>query len=247
MVFFDGSDEEMFLEFLRLNARHGLGLTLPERKNAARVVMSKWAEFSDRRIGELCGLSPHTIASIRHASLDSSIAARQSTAPDIRTGRDGKNRPVNAAPLHQRIVEELQHTPDRSLRSVAEVVGASPETVRKVQKDLRNCGSVASIQTTAVPAPVKLEVRHDANENWWTHDDSLRSADDGLHLLEWLDKSNIADADWQKRINSVPLSRIYQVAEEARRRSMSWGRFARAVEDRGGTKSRISAERVETR
>ena len=64
-VFFDGGVEAAFVEFLRRNVAHGLLLTLQERKHAAVRVLRVHRAWSDRRVAELCGISPKTVGRLR--------------------------------------------------------------------------------------------------------------------------------------------------------------------------------------
>jgi hypothetical protein len=50
-------------------------------------------------------------------------------------------------------------------------------------------------------------------------------------LAEWLDVTAVDDG-WFEHVGDLPLSRLYELADEARRRSIWWGRFADALEAR---------------
>src|SRR5262249_45270348 len=120
---------------------HGLPLTLPERERAAGRILRLHRQWADRRIAEVCGLSPTTVARIRSsAALASSGTSRrptnQSGQLDKRIGRDRRLRPVDSSPLRHRIADALRANPAASLRVVAAKVGASPETVRRVRDRL---------------------------------------------------------------------------------------------------------------
>ena len=85
----EGSEETRYLEALRCNVGHGLPLTLRERKNAAARLLEWHPEWSDRKIGEMCGLAHETVGAIRLEEGRQSGESRQS---DTRIGRDNKRR-----------------------------------------------------------------------------------------------------------------------------------------------------------
>jgi hypothetical protein len=63
-------------------------------------------------------------------------------------------------------------------------------------------------------------------------DRALSSTPEGTFFGEWFDKTRVSDDDCDEHRLSVPLSRIYEVADEARRRAMVWTNFARRLEAR---------------
>src|SRR5262245_32335653 len=64
-VMFDGGPEDAFVEFVRRNVTHGLTLSVSERKQAAVRVLRAHPRWSDRRVAELCAVSPKTVARLR--------------------------------------------------------------------------------------------------------------------------------------------------------------------------------------
>ena len=130
-VFFDGSPDDAYIEFVRRNVSHGLPLGLAERRHAARRMLASDPSRSDRGIATVCGLSPKTVAKIR--AQGGSRSRGSSALAAKRVGRDGRLRPVDAADLRARITRELEEQPGAPLRQIARQVGASPETVRSVK------------------------------------------------------------------------------------------------------------------
>ena len=65
----------------------------------------------------------------------------------------------------------------------------------------------------------------------WRADAALASTKDGEDLLEWFERTAVSelDLDW---VDKVPLSRVYEISDEARRRAETWLQFARALENR---------------
>jgi ParB-like chromosome segregation protein Spo0J len=231
-TFYEGPPEGAFLEFVRRNVEHGLPLTLAERRGAAIRILRSDRNWSNRRIGRVCGLSPHTVESLR------SIGGPPEG--DRRIGSDGRSRPSDPARLRREIEELLVVQPGRSLRAIADAVGASPETVRRVRRRLDAGTQAASAelplaQAEMVPrsptARVVVGVRH-AAQMWWKKDTALTSTGSGQRLVQWLSESDIYDDGWKPYVADVPLSRVYDVAAEARRRAQLWVAYAEAVEAR---------------
>jgi ParB-like chromosome segregation protein Spo0J len=218
-VWFHGTDEDLYAEAIRRNVEHGLPLTLDERKGAARRLLASHATWSDRRIAAVCGLSARTVARLRTAVSDD--AGDRSAA--IRVGRDGRLRSVRPASTRERIMEALKARPEASLRAIARAVGTSPETVRRVRQraQTRSGHSVAaSVERLAPPAELVA-----------VGDPALASTSDGHRFASWFKRTS-AVAHWTRYVEAMPLSRIYEVADEARRRADAWSQFAEAVETR---------------
>ncbi len=57
-VLFDGPEEQAYVEAVRSNTTHGRPLTVNEREHAAVRILHACSEWSDRRVGAVCGLSP---------------------------------------------------------------------------------------------------------------------------------------------------------------------------------------------
>jgi hypothetical protein len=64
-----------------------------------------------------------------------------------------------------------------------------------------------------------------------SHDGAFVSTSEGLEFADWFDRLSITD-DWLNFVDVIPLSRIYEVADVARRRAQSWTSFADALEGR---------------
>ena len=144
-----------------------------------------------------------------------------------RVGRDDRARPVNRAAMRLRVVEAIKAQPGASLRSVAAVAGVSPETVRLVRMSMR-----------AVPDD---ESSPDAVKGTWGR--RLQSRRSGGATPRWCRTTKATSSPGSTRRRSpsrsvrlgpqtLPLGRVYEIADEARRRSELWMRFARCVEAR---------------
>jgi ParB-like chromosome segregation protein Spo0J len=130
VIFFDGSEADVFLRAVQENASHGLPLSQADRRAAAERIIESHPHMSDRAIGHSVGLAAKTIAAIRKRS---SERIPQSNA---RVGRDGRVRPLDSGMGRRRAAELLTDQPDASLRDIARVAGISPATVLDVRKRL---------------------------------------------------------------------------------------------------------------
>lgn len=232
-VFFVGAEDDAYAEFVRRNTTHGLPLTLREREGAARHILGRRPEWSDRRLAAVCGLSAGTVARLRHELSGEVEEPRCATDEDVqlhaRVGRDGRRRPVDRQAIRARIAEALEKNPRASLRAVAAIVGTSPTTVRSVQSELARAaahgGAVPGAQAdVAAPWP---DLGHPVDA--WVPDAAVLSTDEGSAFAEWFSRTAVGD-DWWQHLATVPLSRVYDVADEARRRAQHWSDFARALE-----------------
>jgi ParB-like chromosome segregation protein Spo0J len=225
--YFDGGSEDALIEFVRRNVHQGLPLTLRERKRAVEQVLKTHPEWSDRRIAELCAISPKTVGRLRPKGKTVADGGIHPLEERTRIGRDNKWRPVHDASLRARVAEAIRQRPDASLRQVAKLVGASPETVRIVRMNLdtvpgpdeasRRPAAIADSGTNDHPGP-------------WKHDLALVSSDHGDDFVAWFDRTTLTGEECSDFIELVPLSRIYEIADEARRRSEVWLQFAKCLD-----------------
>lgn len=211
-VYFEGDKDEAFAEAVRRNTEHGLPLTLTERESAARRILERCYHWSDRRVAALCALAPSTVSRLR--------GLHEPTVEDaqleMRTGRDNRVRPVDPAAARRRVMDAIAANPTASLRAIARVTGSSPETVRSVR---------ARMATAAAGEPSPAAVRP-------TDDRALAAVDGGAEFTAWLERTAVAPDDWQPLAESIPLSRVYELADEARRRAECWQALAEALENR---------------
>src|SRR5262249_46646500 len=121
-----------------------------------------------------------------------------------------------------------------SLRSIAAVVGSSPETVRSVRAKLR---MVSGEPAPGVePAPdtdatvLGLLNRSGRVGHRLEGDRAFAGRERGAEFVQWFDATMVEPADLWEHVGSVPRSRIYEVADEARRRAGVWADFADSLE-----------------
>jgi ParB-like chromosome segregation protein Spo0J len=230
-VYFDGGPESAFLEALRRNIAHGLPLSVRERESAARRLLAFHQEWSDRRVGALCGLAPGTVAKLRcEAGLPASGSAHltavgedgegsrsgaQNGQLDVRVGRDGKRYPADPATARERILASLREDQNQSLRSIAKATGTSPATVRAVKAQLSVAGAAGGGQPLPGSAPAPAPERRVAK------------------FLRWFERTRMTD-EWRDLAAEIPAGKVGKIADEARQRARQWADFASTLEARKG-------------
>ncbi len=218
-VYFDGGEQAAFLEALERNRSHGLPLSLRERERAALQLLAFRRDWSDRRIAELCCLAPGTIGRLRTHLPRSN---EQGDQLHSRLGKDGKLRPVDPSASRARIINVLQTKPDQSLREIARLTGTSPATVRSVRSRLNLVSNEGEREEATSAKPTAVA---------WGSDSALRSTDEGRGFAGWFEKTDV-DEQWKGFVEGIPISRIYAVSDEARRRAGEWLAFASVLEER---------------
>lgn len=213
---FEGDETSAQIEAVRRNVAHGKPLSLAEREAAAARFLELVPHWSDRRIATVSGLSPKTVARLRGR------ATADSAQPRVRVGRDGRARPVDVSAVRQRVVEAVASDPEASNREIARRTGASQATVRDVRDRVARGES-------GLPAG---EARRSRAGQPAAEGDRGPAAVVPQEFTSWFAARAIEEADWRRFIDSIPISRVYEVADACRRRSESWRAFATALEDR---------------
>ncbi len=228
VTWFDGTDDEAFAEAVHRNVAHGLPLSFHDRVEALRHLLRSHRDWSDRRLASICAVSPRTVA---HARL-SGVAAQ---VPDKRLGKDGRRRPTKGSPHRTRILSVLENDPDRSLRSIALEVGVSPETVRSVRASVGSLTRRTPLQGDHQGHPATYrgtepeEVESLSRVPSFVDDPAFGSQPDQHRFAVWFDKMAVSKKD-SAFVCLVPLGRVYDVADEARRRATFWTSFADELE-----------------
>jgi hypothetical protein len=246
---FIGSRDDAYLESVRRNVQHGLPLSFPDRMRAAQRVLARDPDWSDRRISSLCGLSAKVVARLRRGQRDH-LSAKDGVGDGFerRIGRDGRSRPAQTGEVQERVRRVLEHNPGRSLRALAAMAEASPETVRVLR---------AKMAEETLPPPLlhraggeAVPKRHRSNENLpaagqqrlarrdggavngrWLSDPALWACGDGGDFVRWFANSDPGDK-WDHFVWAVPVGRVYEIVDEARHRAASWTSFASMLESR---------------
>jgi DNA-binding CsgD family transcriptional regulator len=232
VVLFDGSEEEARVEAIHGNTRHGLPLTLSDRKRAATWLIAEHTDWSDGRIAAICSISPKTVASLRRAQAPAGSVQGDRPHAARRLGRDGKHQPVERALIRARVAEALARSPDASLRFIAVEAGVSPETVRTVRRSL-GAGSAGSAQSASpLPTTQSMMVSARSVTKSVSDDGALAPTSATAQFAAWFDHHRIEDGVLRQYVRLVPTSRVKEVVDEARSRARFWAEFAARVEGR---------------
>ncbi|MFC5659889.1 ParB/RepB/Spo0J family partition protein [Streptomyces nogalater] len=250
--FFDGTAEAAFVEAVRANIRHGLPLSLEDRRSAAERIVASRQDMSDRAIAECTGLSTKTVGGIRRRLNGGS--ARQ----EVRLGRDGRRRPLSAAEGRRRAAEALTARPHAPLRQIAKAAGVSVGTAHDVRERIRrgedpvvprDRGQPRQPDGRPEPEPAQAVVREPpvtpgererktrnmrARLQSLRRDPSLRFSESGRELLRWLFLQYQAKAKYPLVVENIPPHLAATVAELAIQCSDMWRSLARELEDRAG-------------
>jgi len=250
VVFFDGSDADMFLRAVQENVTHGLPLSHADRRAAAERIIASHPNMSDRAISQVAGLAAKTVATIRKRSSDN---APQSTG---RVGIDGKVRPLDFMEGRRRAAELLTQQPDASLRDVARCAGISPATALDVRKRLERGevavpgspqapgGAVASGQGAKGATPVPdsgtqpaprsspaSQMPADAVEKL-LRDPSLRNNEKGKGMLRLLHVNAVGAGQLPEVAAALPPHCVSTVVQLARQYARMWHEFATELDGR---------------
>ncbi|WP_333767772.1 ParB/RepB/Spo0J family partition protein [Streptomyces sp. IBSBF 2435] len=237
----EGAAEDAFVLAVELNAEHGLPLSRQDRTAAALRIIESHPHWSDRRIAAVTGLSPGGVGALRSRA-DAPVA--QLT---LRTGRDGRNRPVNGAAGRIAASRVIAESPGASLREIASRAGVALATARDVRNrmrlgqdpvppKLRPAGSGYSAgsgpRESGLPVPAPAPVISGSVLARMRRDPSLRMSQTGRALLQLLASHLLTDEQRQDLIAGVPAHRAADVAHAARLCADRWLQFATDIEVR---------------
>ena len=215
-LLFAGDDTEVLALAIANNVRHGKPLSKSERQAAARTLLKRCPERSDRWVGVICGLSHSTVALLRHSS--------EVAASEIRVGRDGRRRPIDAAPGQAAVARVIAEEPAVSARRAADAAGVARSTAQRVAAQVRNR------EAPVPPAPVAAAEPPGRSKPVVAGDHAFYSSPERAGVASWLEKTAVSPDDLHTYLEVVPLGRIYEVVDECRRRSRTWAEMAYALE-----------------
>jgi ParB-like chromosome segregation protein Spo0J len=253
--FFDGSEEDAFIQAVTANTRHGLPLARADRRAAAARILVSHPHLSDRIIAAYTALSQQTVRTIRRST---ALAPQLS----VRRGADGKLRPLSGEAGRRRAAEIIAARPTASLREVAANAGISVGTAHDVRSRLYRGEDPVHLglpRTSArgrqaraneargrqdgcgragPPEPVRKTpggfdaADHQTILQSLAKDPTIRHTESGRELLLWLRTHVLGVGDWPALSNSVPTHRTTTVAHLARQCADSWRQFAQELDRR---------------
>ena len=218
-LLFKGSDMEALVIAIQANIQHGKPLSRSERQEAARALLRSCPDRSDRWVGEVCGVSHSTVAVLRRSVSEAEAK--------VRTGRDGRRRPVDPTLGQAAVARVMAENPTASIRQAAGAAGVAPSTVQRLAAGLVRADSpplanvTIDVRNTTLRCPEPLVA-----------DPALHSSPEGAEALTWLARTAVSVEDLHAHLGSLPLSRVYEVADECRRRARTWAQMADALEAR---------------
>ncbi|WIX76974.1 ParB/RepB/Spo0J family partition protein [Amycolatopsis carbonis] len=240
VTFFDGDENQAFIMGVRANVMHGLPLSLADRRAAAARIIKAHAEWSDRAIAAVSGLSADTVGAIRRCSTDGSGQLNK------RVGRDGKTRPVDPTVGRLRAAELFTAKPDASLREVAREAGIAAGTARDVrerirkgleptrgseghravdsEKDQVRISSKSGPESSLAGLEQVLAILQDLRK-----DPSLRFNDSGRRVLHLLDQHALTREDKSVLVSGAPPHCAIVIARLAQAYSTVWKALAEEI------------------
>ncbi|TDD38199.1 streptomycin biosynthesis protein [Actinomadura sp. KC06] len=246
--FFEGTGEAAFIEAVKSNVRHGLPLSMEERRAAAERIILSRQNMSDRAIAECTGLSAKTVSGIR------ARLGRRSPEEATRIGKDGRRRPLSAAEGRRQAAEALAAEPDAPLTKIAKVAGVSVGTAHDVRQRLRRGEDPVASRDRRKSRPdgatpddrdrpaepvsgLRTVRRTDKNSvqerlRSLRKDPSLRFSESGRELLRWLHLQQQLRAHQSRVVENLPAHLLAVVADLAIQCSEMWRSLARELQER---------------
>ena len=220
--FFAGTELDALVMAVEANVKHGKPLSRRERRTAAQALLGSCPGRSDRWVADICGLSHTTVAVLR--------ARLNDTSAQVRTGRDGRRRPVNPLPGRVAVANAIAANPGATVRQVARTAGVAPSTVGRVAADLRRLDNLKPVPAAGVarPAPDGEEMPT-IDLTAGPSNGPFEGSDDAA---SWLARTEVSLEDLRDHLGALPLSRLYEIADECRRRARAWDEIAGALERR---------------
>ena len=136
----------------------------------------------------------------------------------VRTGRDGRRRPVDPVPGQLAVAKLVADNPTITIRKAAGVVGVAPSTVQRVVTVITKPEKHSSAEMPAGARVIRGSADVPANDR------SFQACQGYADAASWLAKTTVTLEDLTTYLGSLPLSRTYEVVDECRRRARRMGR-----------------------
>ncbi|MET1074475.1 MAG: ParB N-terminal domain-containing protein [Umezawaea sp.] len=235
--FFDGDDREAFAMAVRANIAHGMPLTHADRVAAATEIARSYPNWSDRAVASVAGLSATTVADIRRRT-----AGRDEDPEAKRTGLDGRLRPVDPGAGRERVRQMIRKSPSASLRQLAKEAGVSPNTVRRVRKQLQEEPAPQVVEPPALPDAAKDAPTPTADTalRWLSQDPAVRQTESGRSAARWFFSKVVRPGEGENVIDALPPHTAHILAKVARQCASAWDELALALTARAREGERTS-------
>jgi len=97
--------------------------------------------------------------------------------------------------------------------------------------------SAGEIENRAAPLEGGASTRATGASHVTDADPALAATPELALFSSWLRASDIEDTNWDAVVSSLPVSRLYELADEARRRADAWTRLVAVLETRARTRT----------
>jgi len=236
--FFDGDEADAFVLGVEENIRHGMPLSLTDRRAAARRIFESHPDMSDRAVAHSTGLSARTVGALRRSTAE---------LPQLneRIGADGRRRPVNGKDGRRRAAEALLASPEASLREISRQAKVSLGTAHDVRRRLNRGEDPVHPPASPRTLPdqpddlgqgtnaggLNAELLDTSNRlRKLQADPTLKYSEAGRELIRWLSTHMRADAKRSHLVEAIPPHLVPVVREVARHCAESWTEFARDLQ-----------------
>ncbi len=261
VTYFDGSDRDCFLAAVEANIRHGLPLTLADRRASAKKILAAHPEWSDRAIAAKVGLSGKTIGSLRRASTDPSVRSA------VRVGLDGRVRTVNLDDGRRNVTDVLTRDAGTSIQRDSGRPDATEEAIGHVLDRLKSAeallprgdafdrdeaGEASAEDQATAREPALNGVGQSARStakgakqrsaeirpidlgvvlDSLKRDPTLRYNDEGRAMIRWLEARVIRHEE-ADLVERIPPHQATRIAAVARACAVNWNAIATLLERR---------------
>lgn len=230
--FVDCDDTDVFIRGVEANTTHGLPLSSRDRKAAAARIATERPNWSDRAIARIAGISPKTVAAVRHRSTE------ETPQSNARVGRDGRTRPLDGSTKRATAENLIRGNPHASLREVAKSAGISVSTAHDVRRRMKNGGVTDQPQQEddmhsshkngqdgrcpKLPHRDTVRPQIEAATATLMNDPSLKFSQNGRILLRVLAVHAMVPEYWERLIETVPSHCRNTIADLASAYAQTW-------------------------
>lgn len=217
--FVEADEYSSFLAAVAENIRHGLPLTLADRRAAARRILEKSPEWSDRAIARAVGLSGKTIATVRREKGADFERSR-------RKGLDGRERSVG----QQRVIGRA--TQRVSARQPAARSSSSSSTQNTRRRFADDSPAITEHQPLNLRTSEPPPSRKTTVLNVLRSDPSLRYSNAGRTLVSWLAGSALNNDSAEDVVEALPSHCLPLVIDLIHSHASFWSRLAELAKRR---------------
>lgn len=232
--FFNGSEDEAYIQSVTRNIADGLLLSLADRSAAVRRILTGFPAMSDLSIAVYTGLDVGAVTEVRRCvtagPLELNLPAGRLPAPDPATECGQVADPASGTP-----VRPLKPVPQEAvLSSLGTTQGMRRDEERTSRAQPRIVPARTPTARGAQVCTARPTMGRTSRDRLRTlsNNPSLRNSQSGRDFLRWLHGHFVTDEAWKELIETVPPHCAETVAEIAMKCSDAWQRFAEELSDR---------------